>query len=142
MDRNGKVFEGVLDYLRTGIISPPAGVTLEQLENELDYFLLLDEKEVARKKARKTPELSELCIGRSVWIKEKPATLYNYAKAAKDRFGREATISDLYFSGNALCQVGLTFSDNFTYYFSCKDLEIEVDDEEDAEDDEDAEATV
>lgn len=38
IDRNGRAFEAILDYLRTGIIRVPDGVTKEQLICELDFF--------------------------------------------------------------------------------------------------------
>ena len=38
IDRCGTTFYGVLDYLRSGIIIPPNGITRQQLMIELDYF--------------------------------------------------------------------------------------------------------
>jgi len=40
IDRNGRVFEGILEFLRTGRIFIPPGVTEEQLAVEFDYFQL------------------------------------------------------------------------------------------------------
>jgi hypothetical protein len=137
LDRNGRVFEGVLDFLRTGIVQPPPNVTFEQLMHELDYFLLLDrgdEKQHAGEAnganscgvvLRRTPEVSELEVGTTVWVKRQQETLYNYPRGARGHFGNKATVSDLFFAGNSMQQIGLTFNDGFTYYFCCRDIEME-----------------
>jgi hypothetical protein len=136
LDRNGRVFEGVLDFLRTGIVQPPPNVTFEQLMHELDYFLLLEagEKQHAGEAnganscgvvLRRTPEVSELEVGTTVWVKRQQETLYNYPRGARGHFGNKATVSDLFFAGNSMQQIGLTFNDGFTYYFCCRDIEME-----------------
>jgi hypothetical protein len=139
LDRNGRVFEGVLDFMRTGIVQPPPNVTFEQLMHELDYFLLLersgksDRDDEANAHAngsnsfvlRRTPEVSELEVGSAVWVKEQQETLYNYPRGARSHFGSKATVSDLFFAGNSMQQIGLTFKDGFTYYFCCRDIEME-----------------
>jgi hypothetical protein len=139
LDRNGRVFEGVLDFMRTGIVQPPPNVTFEQLMHELDYFLLLerggksDRDDEANANAngsnsfvlRRTPEVSELEVGSAVWVKEQQETLYNYPRGARSHFGSKATVSDLFFAGNSMQQIGLTFKDGFTYYFCCRDIEME-----------------
>jgi hypothetical protein len=140
LDRNGRVFEGVLDFLRTGIVQPPPGVTFEQLMHELDYFLLLDRttQDTSRDRhhanrvpdtsclvLRRTPDVAELEVGATAWVKEQPETLYNYPRGARTHFGSKATVSDLFFAGNSMQQIGLTFKDGFTYYFCCRDIEIE-----------------
>ena len=38
IDRCGVIFSGVLNYLRTGVLIPPTGITREQLLIELDFF--------------------------------------------------------------------------------------------------------
>jgi len=135
LDRNGRVFEGVLDFLRTGIVQPPPHVTFEQLMHELDYFLLLGNKGRSDEAnandssnsvvLRRTPEVGELEVGMTVWVKGQQETLYNYPRGARSHFGNKATVSDLFFAGNSMQQIGLTFKDGFTYYFCCRDIEME-----------------
>jgi len=40
IDRNGTVFEVLLDYLRTGTITLPSNVSAQQVLNEADFFLI------------------------------------------------------------------------------------------------------
>ena len=74
---------------------------------------------------RRTPEVGELQVGTAVRVKRQQETLYNYPRGARGRFGSNATVSDLFFAGNSMQQIGLTFTDGFTFYFCCRDIEME-----------------
>jgi hypothetical protein len=138
LDRSGRVFEGVMDFLRTGIVHPPPEISFEQLMCELDYFLLIERRgrgeasasmaggrDRVPKVPRRTPSVDELLVGTTVWVKEHQETLYNYPRTARNHFGSQATVSDLFFAGNSMQQIGISFDDGFTYYFCCRDIEVE-----------------
>jgi len=46
IDRNGTAFEAVLEYLRTGKLFVPKGVSKEQVAEEFDYFSIADPEEL------------------------------------------------------------------------------------------------
>jgi hypothetical protein len=49
IDRNGRVFEVILDYLRTNRVLLNTGITREQLDVELDFYgIVIGERTIAR----------------------------------------------------------------------------------------------
>jgi len=98
IDRSGKPFAAVLDFLRTGRFSLPPGVSEKQLEMEFDYFGLpiKETDSFYHKTSLSSKRMADMLVLK-YW--EKPAReLYNAAKNEIYRSLEKATQSGSFVS--------------------------------------------